>query len=114
MAVRDQLQIDVRHDGGRAILVLAGELDLASAEILQRAVDDPTLAAEPMLVLDLEQLQFIDSTGLRIILKALERCRSRGQEFAITRGSPQVQRLLSITGVAAHLPTISSADEMVA
>jgi anti-anti-sigma factor len=113
MGVPDQLRIDVRHDGGRAILALAGELDMASAGILQRAIDE-TLVGEPSLVLDLEQLQFIDSTGLRVILKALECCRSRGQEFAITRGSQQVQRLLSITGVAAHVPTISSADEMVA
>jgi anti-anti-sigma factor len=114
MGVGDQLQIHVQHDDGRAILTLAGELDMASAEILQQALEEPTLATEPSMVLDLEQLQFIDSTGLRIILRALERCRARGQAFAITRGSAQVQRLLSVTGVAAHLPTISSSDETVA
>ncbi|HLH14273.1 MAG TPA: STAS domain-containing protein, partial [Solirubrobacteraceae bacterium] len=69
---------------------------------------------EPLIVLDLQQLQFIDSTGLRSILTVLERCRQRGQEFAITPGSQQVQRLLRITGVAEHLPTISAADEIVA
>lgn len=114
MGVHDQLQIEVRHDGGRVVLALAGELDMASADRLQQAVDDDALRAEVSVVLDLQGLQFIDSTGLRVILRALERCRGRGQEFAITRGSPQVQRLLSITGVATHLPTISSTDEMVA
>jgi anti-sigma B factor antagonist len=114
MGVHDQLQIEVSHDGGRAILALVGELDMASADRLQQAVDDDALRTETSVVLDLEGLQFIDSTGLRVILRALEHCRGRGQEFAITRGSPQVQRLLSITGVAAHLPTISSTDEMVA
>jgi anti-anti-sigma factor len=114
MGVGDQLQIDVRHDSGRAIVALVGELDMASGEILEQALDEETLSVEPMVVLDLEQLQFIDSTGLRIILRTLERCRARGQDFAITRGSAQVRRLLSITGVAAHLPTISSSDEMVA
>ena len=114
MGVPDQLQIEVRRDGGRVVLALVGELDMASADRLQQAVDDDALRTETSVVLDLEGLQFIDSTGLRVILRALERCRGRGQEFAITRGSPQVQRLLSITGVAAHLPTISSTDEMVA
>jgi anti-sigma B factor antagonist len=115
MGVPDQLRIDIRHDdGGRAVIVLAGELDMASAELLQRAIEDDELHAETSVVLDLERLEFIDSTGLRVILKALEHCRGRGQYFAITRGSPQVQRLLSITGVAAHLPTIPSPDEMVA
>lgn len=114
MGVPDQLHIDVAHDGSRVVLTLAGELDMASADRLQQAIDDEGLRAETSVVLDLQQLQFIDSTGLRVMLRALERCRARGQDFAITPGSPQVQRLLSITGVATHLPTISSPDEMVA
>jgi anti-anti-sigma factor len=113
MGVRDQLQIDVRHEGGRAILTLAGELDMASSELLEQALAAEDLVGEAMLVLDLQQLQFIDSTGLRVILTTLERCRERGQEFAITPGSQQVQRLLSVTGVAEHLPTIATADEIV-
>ncbi len=114
MGVRDQLQIEVRHAAGRVILALTGELDMASAELLQRAIDGEELQGEAMVVLDLQQLQFVDSTGLRIILAALERCRERQQEFAITPGSQQVQRLLSITGVAEHLPTIAAADAIVA
>jgi anti-sigma B factor antagonist len=114
MGVHDQLRIDVRREGGRAILTLDGELDMASAELLQELADGEHLRDEAMLVLDLQQLRFIDSTGLRSILTALEHCRERGQEFAITPGSPQVQRLLSVTGVAEHLPTIASADGVLA
>jgi anti-sigma B factor antagonist len=113
MGVSDQLRIDVRRDGGRAILTLDGELDMASAELLQQLADGEDLRGEAMLVLDLQQLRFIDSTGLRAILATLEHCRERGQEFAITPGSQQVQRLLSVTGVAEHLPTIATADEIV-
>jgi anti-sigma B factor antagonist len=113
MGVNDQLRIDVRRDGGRAILTLDGELDMASAELLRQLTDGEDLRGEAMLVLDLQQLRFIDSTGLRALLTTLERCRERGQEFAITPGSQQVQRLLSVTGVAEHLPTIATADEIV-
>jgi anti-anti-sigma factor len=113
MGAGDQLRIDVRKDGGRAILTLAGELDMASSELLEQALARVDRAGAAMLVLDLQQLKFIDSTGLRVILTALERCRERGQEFAITPGSEQVQRLLSVTGVAEHLPTIAVADEIV-
>ena len=113
MGVGDQLRIDVRQEAGRAILTLAGELDMASSELLEQALAREDLAGEAMLVLDLQQLKFIDSSGLRVILMALERCRERGQEFAITPGSEQVQRLLSVTGVAEHLPTIATADEIV-
>jgi anti-anti-sigma factor len=114
MGVSDQLTIDVRREAGRAIVALDGELDMASAELLQQAVDREDLLGETMIVLDLQQLRFIDSTGLRAILAALERCRARGQEFAITRGSQQVQRLLSVTGVAEHLPTVATPGEIVA
>jgi anti-anti-sigma factor len=63
-------------------------------------------------VLDLEDLQFVDSTGLRIILAAHERAQERGDEFAVTRGSRQVQRLLSITRAGEHLRIIESPDEL--
>jgi anti-sigma B factor antagonist len=114
MGVADQLRITKRHEADRAILELEGELDMASADALAHALESDDLHAQALVVLDLQQVQFIDSTGLRSILMALERCRERGQEFAITPGSQQVQRLLRITGVAEHLPTISTADEIVA
>jgi anti-sigma B factor antagonist len=114
MGTRDQLRIDAQREPDRVILTLSGELDMASAEQLRAAVQDESAAAEALLVLDLEQLQFIDSTGLRTILLAFERCRERDQRFAITPGSQQVQRLLSVTGVAEHLPTIASADGLLA
>ena len=94
------------------MLGLNGELDLASAPLLQHKIESAETDPTAMVVLDLQELQFIDSTGLRIILAAHERSRERGQEFAITRGSQQVQRLLTITGVAGHLRIIASSDEV--
>ena len=94
------------------VLSLHGELDLASAPLLQREIESPEIEAAAMVVLDLEALQFIDSTGLRIILSAHDRSRERGQEFAVTPGSQQVQRLLTITRVDEHLRIIASPDEM--
>ncbi len=112
MGVQDQLKIEIRQDADRAVLSLAGELDMASAPLFESALDGTELAAAAALVLDLQQLRFIDSTGLRIILATRERCRERGQDFAITPGSPQVQRLLSVTGVGEHLRTVATPGEV--
>jgi anti-anti-sigma factor len=112
VTVEDHLRIDVRREQDRVILCLHGELDLASAPLLQRELESAEIEATAMVVLDLQELQFIDSTGLRIILSAHERSRERGQEFAVTRGSQQVQRLLTITRVDEHLRIIASPDEM--
>ncbi len=61
-------------------------------------------------MLDLRRLSFVDSTGLRIILAARNRCLERGQQLAVTRGSEQVERLLSVTGMADHLLTVAAPD----
>jgi anti-anti-sigma factor len=108
------LRIEARTEHDRVVLGLHGELDLVGAPMLQSEIDSETVAAAPLIVLDLEDLQFIDSSGLRVILSAHERARARGQAFALTRGSHQVQRLLSIAGVSGHLQIIGSPDELLA
>jgi anti-sigma B factor antagonist len=112
VTVQDHLRIEVRQERDRVVLSLHGELDLASAPLLQREIESPEIEAAAMVVLDLEALKFIDSTGLRIILSAHDRSREGGQEFAVTPGSQQVQRLLTITRVDEHLRIIASPDEM--
>jgi anti-sigma B factor antagonist len=114
MGASEQLRIDVRHEPDRIILDLNGELDVASAPLLQSAIENADLDTTAMIVFDLQQLGFIDSTGLRVILLVRDRAQAHGQEFAVTPGSPQVQRLLSVTGVGDHLRTIATADALVA
>jgi anti-sigma B factor antagonist len=113
MGAPEQLRIEAREESDRIVLALTGELDMANAPLLQRAIEGPELA-DTTVVLDLQGLTFLDSTGLRIILAAREQCWRRGQEFAVTEGSQQVQRLLSVTGVGEHLRTLASADEVLA
>ena len=90
IGAQEHLRIEVRHEPDRAVLALAGELDMASAPLLERAMEDEGLASTGMIVLDLQHLEFIDSTGLRIILAARRRCVEREQELAVTRGSQPV------------------------
>ncbi|HEY2181168.1 MAG TPA: DUF6328 family protein [Solirubrobacteraceae bacterium] len=112
VGAQEHLSVDARREQDRVVLRLEGELDLASSPVLERALEGPEIAETPLLVLDLDGLRFVDSTGLRIILLAHESARGRDQEFAITPGSPQVQRLLSITSVAEHMRVIASPDDL--
>jgi anti-sigma B factor antagonist len=112
----EHLQIEVRRDSDRAVMTLRGELDLASAPALARELE--TLQAAdppaPLIVLDVRELEFIDSTGLRVILAANTRAREGGHEFALTQVQPQLQRLLTITRVGEHLRIVDSPDTLVA
>src|SRR5258708_24365683 len=112
MGATEQLHMDLRRDSDRIVVTLAGELDMANAPLLESSIERPEMAATKTVVLDLQGLTFLDSTGLRIILAVREQCWRRGQGFAVTPGSQQVQRLLSVTGVGEHLRTIASASEI--
>ncbi|HXQ01037.1 MAG TPA: STAS domain-containing protein [Solirubrobacteraceae bacterium] len=108
----EHLQIDVRRERDRVVVGLRGELDLLAAPVLQAAVESPEIDDTEMLVIDLQDVRFVDSAGLRVILVAYERSQQRGQAFALSRGSAQVDRLLSIAGLDEHLRIIESPDEL--
>jgi anti-sigma B factor antagonist len=108
----EHLQIEVRREPDRAVVALHGELDLASAPLLQSELESAEAGGTALLVLDVQELDFIDSTGLRVILSAHKRAQERGREFALTRIQQQLQRLLTITGVGEHLRVIDSPDAL--
>jgi anti-sigma B factor antagonist len=111
----EQLQIELRRDSDRAVMALRGELDLASAPALAQELEALQAAdAPPLVVLDVRDLEFIDSTGLRVILGAHTRAEENGHEFVLTHVQPQLQRLLTITQVGKHLRIVDSSDALVA
>ena len=114
MAVQEHLRIELRRDQDLAVLRLDGELDLASTPLFQAELDSPAVSAAAKLLIDLCDLNFIDSTGLRTIFSAQAQALERGQEFAVTQGSQQVQRLLAITRMEDHLRIVAGPGEMLA
>jgi anti-sigma B factor antagonist len=111
-SVGEHFGVDVRSEPDRVVLELHGELDLLAAPALEEAIEGVEAGSPAIVVLDLEDLQFLDSAGLRVILAAHERSREQAFDFALTRGSEQVQRLFAIAGVGEHLRIIASPDEL--
>lgn len=89
--------------------VLKGEVDLASASIVE---DELTRAAlsESLIVMDLEGVSFMDSTGLRMVIAADRRLRERGACLQLVHVPRQVQRLFELVGIAAHLDIADPAE----
>jgi anti-anti-sigma factor len=85
-------------DDGIASLALHGELDLASAPALESSLYSIEEQGLSRLVIDLRELRFIDSTGLRLLLQADARWRKRGRELVLRPGDPMVQRVFDVTG----------------
>jgi anti-sigma B factor antagonist len=78
---------------GAIVVAVAGELDLATAPILQERITDAEDLHPPLLVLDLRELTFMDSTGLRIVLAADAAARREARRLAVVRGPDPVHRV---------------------
>ena len=84
--------------GEQGVLTLIGELDTAAAQDVDDAIDDLVGRGVRTLVIDLGQISFIDSSGLRSLIRARQ---ALGTQDAIRLRSPQAAtlRLLEITGL---------------
>jgi anti-sigma B factor antagonist len=89
---------------------LAGELDLSSALVfddeLRRIEDDDKSST---VVLDLRNLKFLDSTGLRLIWAAHSRAKRCGRQLRIVPGSDAVRRIFRLTGMHDRLDIVEDA-----
>jgi stage II sporulation protein AA (anti-sigma F factor antagonist) len=86
-------------DDRGVILELAGELDLESAAELDRQLEEVAAASPGRLLIDLGGLEFMDSTGLAVMVRAQRSARDNGHRLALRPGPTQVQRLFELTGV---------------
>jgi len=85
-------------DGGSWRLTLSGELDLASADQLEDAIRQAEEGDGWRIVVDLSDLEFMDSTGLGLLLKAQARSRENGQRLSFKPSRHEaVTRLLDLT-----------------
>ena len=95
-----------------ALLVLSGELDIASAPELEQALAEIHPEQTKLVVVDLRALEFMDSTGLSIIVRAHQRLSEHSCELTLVKGPPQVQRLLDLTGVTERVRLGSEPAEL--
>ena len=113
-AVHDLVVDTSVEPGGRHRLRLSGELDLASSPVLTDAVSEACSADAKEIVLDIGQLEFIDSTGLRAILASRVVCAESNCGLSVhpeaDQVKPQVRRLLQVTGLLERLPFTDGAD----
>ena len=94
--------IEVREDA-RVRVRLRGEFDLAGAPMVTERLRSLRERRDTVLV-DLDELEFIDMSGLRALPLAAEDAAGEGLRSTVTRGSDAVRRLLSLVGVDEHLP----------
>jgi anti-anti-sigma factor len=92
-----ELVIATELDAGSVVVSLCGELDLACTARLEHELVQVQSAARGRLLIDLSQLSFIDSEGLKTLLLARKQAIASGNELCLRRGPDAVQRVFELT-----------------
>ena len=108
-----KLDFETTRNGTVAIVSPTGELDLSGAAVLEaeleRLTEDPELAA---VVLDMRGLEFMDSSGLRLLVLADMRAREVGRRFSLIRGDETVHRVFEITRMSDRLDFVDDPEDV--
>ena len=94
---------EVEPERGRVRVMPHGELDLATAPEVERRLRELRESGFDHVVLDLRELVFIDSTGLRVVMREDAAARADGRTFALIPGPPAVQRIFEVACVSDQL-----------
>jgi anti-sigma B factor antagonist len=102
------LRCDVSRKDDTVTVHVVGALDLATVPVLDKQLAELRDAGFRRLILDLRGLGFMDSTGLRCILRQDAEARQDGFSIALIQGPVAVQRVFELTGTTDHLPFIDA------
>jgi anti-sigma B factor antagonist len=112
-AVQSHFRVDVQRNAHAIVLAVSGELDLSSSTALEEEIAGAIDSDASLVIVDLRGLEFIDSTGLGVLVKANQRALDEDRSFGLVRGGSQVQRLLSLTGLADRLKIADTPEELI-
>ena len=106
-------------DDGVRVVVVRGELDLSTASDLEGPLEEAVASEDASVLIDLSDCEFIDSTGIALIVRAWQRLDDAADgdgsgRVVICSANDQVRRVLEITGLELSIPIHSTRDEALA
>lgn len=105
-----QLEIRKHQAGDWTVLAATGEVDLATASELESAINSVLDKGTLRLVIDLKDVAFLDSTGLRTLLRTHSKLEESGGSLALVVPGGPVQRLLDVTGLGSTMNIYPSVE----
>jgi anti-sigma B factor antagonist len=93
------LRLDVSEQGDWSVLAVGGEVDVATAPRLREQLIALVNDQRYRLIVDLSGVDFIDSTGLGVLIGALKRVRGHDGDLHLVCSDPRIVRVFEITGL---------------
>ena len=107
------LSLVTRTQGERTVVEVGGEIDVYTAPQLRERVVELVADGQVDLVLDLSGVEFLDSTGLGVLVGALNRVRAQDGSLALVLTQERILKIFEITGLRKVFPIFPTVDEAV-
>jgi anti-sigma B factor antagonist len=107
------LGLVVREEGDWTVLVVSGEVDIATAPNLREKLHSLLADGRLHVIIDLDEVTFLDSTALGVLVGVLKRARTEGGELRLVCNQPRVRKVFEITRLDSAFDLCSSVDEAI-
>lgn len=108
-----ELGLDVTERNGKAILAVNGEVDVYTAPRLRERLVDLVSQGKHQVIVDLEGVDFLDSTGLGVLVGGLKRLRSHDGDLSLVCTQHRILKVFEITGLTKVFAIHDSVDAAV-
>jgi len=109
----DQLRVSVSGGDAYTVVALAGESDVYTYDQLRSALEAEATRGVPLLIVDLSALEFMDSSGVQVLLDIRVMMNDRGGKLALAGPQNTVARVLNLVGADQLIPVYPSVEEAV-
>jgi anti-sigma B factor antagonist len=108
MAAQGEVDVTTRRDGETTVVRVVGAVDIASARLFDDAVMAALAEGPRALIVDLRRANHFDSSGVRVLVRAMRRSRTSDVELSLCLGdrSP-IRKVLELSGVAGAVPLVN-------
>ncbi len=108
------LGLDVTEHDGATVLAVRGEVDVYTAPRLREKLVELVSQGKYRIIVDLEGVDFLDSTGLGVLVGALKRVRSNDGELSLVCTQPRIRKVFEVTGLTKVFSLFDSVDDATA
>jgi anti-sigma B factor antagonist len=108
------LSLSTRTEGDRTVVSVSGEIDVYTAPKLREQLIDLVSAGVYHIIVDMENVEFLDSTGLGVLVGGLKRVRAHDGSLRLVCTQERILKIFRITGLTKVFPIYSSVEEALA
>ena len=105
------LDLETNEQEGRSVVSLRGEIDVYTAPRLRQALIDLVNGGANDIVVDMERVEFLDSTGLGVLVGGLKRVKSNEGSLRLVITQDRIMKIFDITGLSKVFPIHGSVEE---